>query len=39
MKIVLNVMGVVAGVFAVVFLAACVAIATAGKCMKAMEEM
>ena len=39
MKIVLIVAGAVAGALAVVFLAACIAVAGAIECMRALEEM
>lgn len=39
MKIELNVMGAVTGALAVVFLAACIAVAEAIECMRALEEM
>ena len=39
MKIVLIVAGAVAGALAVVFLTACIAVAGAIECMRALEEM
>ena len=39
MKIVLSVVGAAAGALAVVFLAACIAVAGAIECMRALEEM
>ena len=39
MKIVLIVAGAVAGALAVVFLAACIAVAGAIECMRSLEEM
>ena len=39
MKIELNVMGAVTGALAVVFLAACIAVAEAIEWMRALEEM
>ena len=39
MKIELNVMGAVTGALAVVSLAACIAVAEAIECMRALEEM
>ena len=39
MKIVLIVVGAAAGALAVMFLAACIAVAEAIECMRALEEM
>ena len=39
MKIVLSVVGAAAGALAVEFLAACIAVAGAIECMRALEEM
>lgn len=39
MKIVLIVVGAVAGALAVMFLAACIAVAGAMECMRALEEI